>query len=235
MEFLGEEIFPQQRNHRTNEKGVNKNGKRLPCEQYTSLCLPSGCQAGTNCTAVPKGLLRLEVSAAGPGLPSAHPCPALDLHPQSRAQGPCQAQPWCWAVMADVLCKGEPRAAAPSLVPRDHSPSALRAMCKDHTQQLTPPRHHRIKLTKLTPILFFLYFLPGFLLLPLCLSQVAWCEKSSPFMMKSAGPGEALTAEHPANGQKQLVFLLPVHTLLNTTLSSASLTDTHTSSCFTRH
>lgn len=47
-------------------------------------------------------------------------------------------------------------------------------------------------------------------------------------MMKYVGPGEALSAEKPTNGQEQLVFPLTGHTVLNAILSSPALRDTHT-------
>lgn len=137
----------------------------------TQDCVSSlGCQEVDphQCTGLPKGLLRVGVDDEGPGLPRADPCLSTCCH-SLRAQGPHQAQvQHCRGSRAlfAVLFKGQiPEQQlhpwSPGTAPRLPS-----AKCSDHTQQLYPLQlPQEIKLTKLTLILFFLYFLPGFLLL----------------------------------------------------------------------
>lgn len=128
----------------------------------------------------------------------------------------------------EVLLKGQIWAAASSLVPRDATAPRLLS-ANDRIQQLSPYSNHwekssqnwlRFFSSSISSLVFFHCYC--------CLSQVAWHGKSSPFMMKYVGPGEALSAEKPTNGQEQLVFLLTGHTVLNAILSSPALRDTHT-------
>lgn len=92
-----------------------------------------------------------------------------------------------------------------------------------HTTTYPLQSPQQIKLTKLTPILFFLYFLPGFLLLLLLSVSGGLAWKKLSFYDEICGSRWGSdSAENWTNGQEQLVLLLTVHTLLNTILSHPS-------------
>lgn len=85
--------IPKQRNHCTNEKGLNKDGKIPPPEHYVRLCLLSGMpeSGATSVSRSAQGVSRVQVNDEGPGLPSADP-PLSTWLRSLKAQEPCQAQ-----------------------------------------------------------------------------------------------------------------------------------------------
>lgn len=179
----------------------------------------------------------------GQGCPLQTPLSPRGFAPHRvKAQESCQAQVQHCCRGSDCLMwclRG--RSLSSSFIPGPqgcHSPQTPECQVqRPHTTTYPLQSPQEIKLTKWTLILFFLHFLPGFLLLLLLSVSggLAWKKLSFYDEIRGTRWGPD-SAENQTNGQEQLVFLLTVHLLLNTILSYPSFKrHTHTSTCFTRH